>query len=71
MFTGSEIFISLNWDVISRILSKDKKPSRPTGRDDSIAMPDALWEVVQKCWREPGERVTMREVVREVEGLVG
>ncbi|THH17740.1 hypothetical protein EUX98_g9067 [Antrodiella citrinella] len=67
MFIGEEIYISLDWEMISRILAQDKLPPRPTGKSEgSMAMADDLWALVQSCWTEPETRLTMLEVVAEL-----
>ena len=62
MFIGEEIYITLDWDVIRRVLTEDERPPRPIGNDGSVPMPDGLWGLLQRCWAEPTKRITMSEV---------
>ncbi|TCD63446.1 hypothetical protein EIP91_005387 [Steccherinum ochraceum] len=69
MFIGEEIYISLDWKIISRVLAEAERPSRPSGIADSVAMSDELWALVQKCWAEPNARLTMSDVTLELEKM--
>ncbi|KAH8080681.1 kinase-like domain-containing protein [Cristinia sonorae] len=62
MFIGDEIY-SLHWDNDPSMAPFDRRPPRPTGKNDSVAMPDDLWELAERCWVGPVERLTMSDVV--------